>query len=330
MGDYGYLHLGRVIAYDAARNAYSLESVGLARTARWPPVPSCVPGLQPGDRVILAAKGSSRDDLVIVGKLGASFPQVGDIDGLLDTLTTLDSRLDAAEGDVLTLDARLDTAEGDLLTLDSRLGTAEADVISLDTRLDAAEAVESDLATRLYPIELNSFQRDLYGDVFSTLPREAATTAIPLVNGTIYVVRMFSRRAAAITALRAVTAVAGAGAGASCAIALYEGSAATALNQQRTGTIGLTTLGRVNHTLSSGYTTGNLTHLAVALLPLAYTTAPQLGGSAGVVHSTLINPSGTLHTAVSKAGQTVLPASINLNDGTWTATATSKPWIAAG
>lgn len=318
MGNYGYLHLGRVLSYDADRDAYSLESVGLARTARWPPVPSCVPGLQPGDRVVLAAKGASRDDLIIIAKVAATYPDIADIPGLV---TALDGKADDAE--VIALDGRLDTAEGSLVSLDGRLDTAEASLTELDTDLTATVA-------RVYNLELNPFRasRDLYTDVLSTMDREDAVNAIPLTNGTIYAVRVFGVPALTASTLRLATAVAGVGGTAT--IALYAGSATSSLAQVRSGSITLTTLGRVTHTMSSPYVSVAATHFVLAVLPLSYGTAPQLAGRSGVAHSSLINPSTALATSVTKAGQAVLPTSIDFTDGSWATGGTSKMWAALG
>lgn len=329
MGNYGYLHLGRVLSYDETRNAYSLESVGLARTSKWPATPSCVPGLQPGDRVILAAKGSSRDDLVIIGKVGAAFPDITDIDGLIAALA---AKADSADVLALTdaLGGRLDTAETSLVTLDGRLDAAEAAQVTFEGRLDGVDTTLDALTARLYKVELNPFRasRDLFTDALSTMDREDVVNAITLTNGTIYVTRLYGLPAITVSAIRMVTAVAGTvGTG---NIALYAGSATSALTQVRTGTIALTTLGRVTHTLSSAYAAAAETQFAVALLPLTYSTPPQIGGRSGIVHSSMINPSTALATSVTKAGQTVLPASIDLTDGSWTTGVTSKMWIALG
>lgn len=148
MADYGYLHLGRVLSRDTASGGYNLESVSLAHTAKWGPVPSCVPGLAKGDRVVLAATGTSRDNLVIIAKMGADFASIADIDGLLDALHSkadvvafddLVRRvgdLDASTGD---LGGRMTTAEGTLVTHTGQIGTLQAADVALDSRLDLLE-----------------------------------------------------------------------------------------------------------------------------------------------------------------------------------------------
>lgn len=601
MGNYGYLHLARVLSYDETRNAYSLQSVGLARTARWPPVPSCVPGLQPGDRVILAAKGTSRDDLVIIARLnqpgfdlagwlsgftaGFSAAQAyreptgiestlalvgitrlalpeadaatplqslgftvltgtdsvtgrafalaynetgtdrawgaylvdlsapltlmiqaphpvadantelmaldhwrrtpgsillvagahrlaggvqGDGYGLADVAHRVDSlfhlvaanyaalgvaavqwhgfadvsapgldhvvspgsgnvgagtlriaeslgwagftvgvgweppgsetgliALENAQGDDAVLkgaawthiensatvrqDADLRTAvvtavvsampgaaTGVPMLAEPASGQYPLDVGAVNTvgdspyaaranhrhaqredteeRLAAEEAATAAQALvntaqgvtntahdgRLYDLELNPYRadRDLYTDVVSTMSREDADGSITLVNGTIYLVRMYGRPASTLSAIRLATTVVGVGG--TTSVALFLGSSTGSLSRVRLSTLTLTTLGRVTYTFGSTYAAPAASHLVVALLPLNYTTAPQLAGRTGIGHSSLINPSAGLYTSVTKAGQSALPDSLDFTDGSWTSAVTSKPWVALG
>lgn len=133
MTDYGYVHQARVVGYDAIRDAYRLESVSLARGSLWESVPSCRPGLAVGDKVIVAALGTSRDNLIIVGKVGEDFPGIGDIPGLQAALNALTA------ADVV-LDGRLDTAESTLSSHTSSIAALVAADVALDGRLDTAEA----------------------------------------------------------------------------------------------------------------------------------------------------------------------------------------------
>lgn len=194
---------------------------------------------------------------------------------------------------------------------------------------DVVATLANDVEGRLQRLEQNPyrFDRDMYGDVISNMARHEAVNPITLVNGTIYATRLYGRCAVQLAALRMATAVAGVGG--TCAIALYDATTAP-LPQVRSGTINLATLGRVTHTLSSTYTTVRDTTLVIAILPTGYSTPPQLGGVTGVVHSTMLNPNAALAVAVTKAGQATLPASIDVGDGTWTITGTSKLWTAVG
>lgn len=149
MADYGYLHLGRITGLDAASGGYLLDSVGLASTKKWGPTPSCVPGLAKGDRVVLGATGTSRDNLIIIAKVGAEFASISDIDGLLDALH---SKADATAIDQLAnwstaLEARIDDLETGSGGLDTRVDALEAAGVvltaadvALDARLDVLES----------------------------------------------------------------------------------------------------------------------------------------------------------------------------------------------
>lgn len=111
-GNYGYAHSARVIGADAGTGGFYLESVALARTSKWGPVVSCVPGVEVGDRVVLISTGTSRDNLVIIGKMGDQFPEIPDIEGLQEALDALQDDIDlrALLTDPRFTDARTPTA----------------------------------------------------------------------------------------------------------------------------------------------------------------------------------------------------------------------------
>lgn len=106
MPAYGYAYVGRILNYDDARKGYYVESVALAPNSRWGPVPSCVPSLAKGDRVVMVSTGTSRDNLIIVAQVGADFPGIDSIPGLQAALDAKldDTQLDAASG-VAALDS---------------------------------------------------------------------------------------------------------------------------------------------------------------------------------------------------------------------------------
>jgi hypothetical protein len=154
MPDYGYLHRGEIVRYDATTNSYYLRSVSLARTQLWGPVASCVPGLVKGDRVILGASGTSRDDLIILGKIGAEGLDIGDVAGLLDALGDKASAVDlqsvADQLDALSasedmrydgLATRLDVAEATLGTLTTGLAAANSSITALAATVAANRRV---------------------------------------------------------------------------------------------------------------------------------------------------------------------------------------------
>jgi hypothetical protein len=334
---YGYLHLGRVVSFDEASGGYYLQSVGLARTSRWGPASSAVPGLLVNDRVVLGATGTSRDNLVIIAKVGATFPGIADIPGLAAALAGKadDSEITAILAELTSLDSRLDTAESTISdhtsTLSSHAGTLAthtSDLTSLDTRADALESSDAIHLTRITSLETSrTIDRDLFGDALGNMTRSNVQNSIALTNGTLYLMRLFARRSFLATAIRMVSAVAG-GAGGTGNIGLYTGPTVTALTLVRSGTINLAGIGRITHTLSSTYTISDGIHVVIGLLPLSYASAPQVGGRTGIVHSSMLNPANTLYTSVTKAGVASLPSTLDFTDGSWTATITSVPWVA--
>ncbi len=63
-----------------------------------------------------------------------------DADKKLDTaISTLDERLDIAEGDIVALDGRLDTAEASISSMSNNVNLLQGEVIGLDNRLTTAE-----------------------------------------------------------------------------------------------------------------------------------------------------------------------------------------------
>jgi hypothetical protein len=148
MGDYGYLHLGRVLKQDDATGGYMLESVGLASTSKWGPTPSCVPGLAKGDRVILGATGASRDNLVVIAKVGADFVGIDDIDGLVTALfnkadraqfETLAEFVDDLSGAIGAGGVRLDNLESAMTLVQGVNTSQESEITALTTRVTAVE-----------------------------------------------------------------------------------------------------------------------------------------------------------------------------------------------
>lgn len=341
---YGYLHSATVHSVDPDTGGVYLRPFVLNPTSRRGPVSTCVWGLQPGDRVVVASLGTTRDVILIVGRVGGQLPaNIPDLAELLagkaddSDVAALAADLAAVTADVAAVEGVVDGHTTTLAELDGRLDDAETTLGGHTTTLSSHTATLTTLAdlgtdheARLVRLEHNPIRedRDLYGDLLSTLPRNEATDAVVLTNGTIYLYRLAVRSLFACNQIRMATAVAGVGG--TAAVALYSGTVTTSLTQVRSGTISLATLGRVTHTLSSTFNTVAGGQAVVALLPLSYTTAPQLAGRTGVAHSSLINPSTSLAASVTKAGQTTLPASIDLTDGTWAQTGTSVAWTALG
>lgn len=322
---YGYLHRGLIVEFDATTGGYVVEIPTLAPTRRMGPYPSTVPNLTAGQRVVLASLGTSRDEMVIVGRVPGVAPSIGQIPGLQ---AALDAKADDTE--ITALDARLDTVEPLVSSHTSTLAAHTGELVSLDARLDVAEPAITTLTTRTTALETSSsvLDRDLYGDTYASLRRTEATNSISMANGTMYLTRVYARRAASVSVIRMCVSVAGVTG--TCSVGLYAGSGQSNDNFAlvRSGSIVLTAQGRVNHTLSSAYSIPDGTNLLVVLLPVSYTTAPQMAGRTGIAHWTMLNAaSNTIASATKTAG--TLPATINLTDGSWTInTITHMMWFA--
>lgn len=130
-GTYGALHRAVVLAVDA--NGVTVEISSLAPNAPWGPIPTAVPDLATGEAVVVAQISTSRDSLVVVGRIpgrASSIPEIPD-------LSTTIAALQAAD---ISLDGRLDTAEATLISHGTRLTTAEGTIISQGGRLTTAES----------------------------------------------------------------------------------------------------------------------------------------------------------------------------------------------
>lgn len=123
-GEYGICH--RALVREVGANGVIVEIPTLAPGAAWGPIPSVVPDLAEDEQVLVAQISTSRDTLVVVGRIPGRAPTIAEIVNLASTITTLQA-VDAA------LDTRLDTAEADIDAL-------QAADVSLDGRLDTLEA----------------------------------------------------------------------------------------------------------------------------------------------------------------------------------------------
>lgn len=124
--DYGATH--RAIVRSIVANGVVVEVPALAPNGAWGPIPTCVPNLAVGEAVLVTQISTSRDTLVVIGRVPGRTPTIAEIVNLATTIANLqaaDTALQAAitAGDN-ALDARLDTAEANLTTLNAHTHTA--------------------------------------------------------------------------------------------------------------------------------------------------------------------------------------------------------------
>jgi hypothetical protein len=331
MPDYGYLYLGRVLNQDSDSGGYHLESVGLARTSRWGPVPSCVPGLLRGDRVIMGAKGTSRDDLVILGRVGQTFPGVGDIDGLLDALADKARavELDSLERQVNALSATVDTTTA---SQDARDDAQDASI----TANTAAISANTTLLGDINPYSRGN-DREIYQDTVSSIPRWAGQTTVPLDNGMALYTRLVCRRDLPIRVLKMSYAKDLVPTAGTMNWKIYAGTNLAALPLLGPGYSGTLPLGgypgRADFFLAPAdqRTVPAGTSIVVGLCP----TGLAAGETAKVVCSNasptdqLLNEGNTVMTSAMSAAGSSLPTTLKFdNRADWATPGSAVAWIA--
>lgn len=353
MGDYGYLHTARVVGLDVASGGWFVESVALARDRRWGPVPSCVLGLQPGDKVVLAATGTTRDNLLILGALDPAYPDIGDIPGLTAALalkadqsaldavnTALDGRLDAVEALNTTQDGRLTSIESLNTTQNTRLDGIDTLNTTQNTRLTTAEGTitshTSTLSTHTSQITAlqtyaqvfrDAHEFDIYGDVISSFPRLQTANIRTLVGQAAYIWRTRMRLGVGFNRVRVIVNTAGTGAGSCTGTLLTSSTAAGPYTVAGTATNTLTATGVQDFVFAS---TANVAAGAYVVLLLwcnnSYTATPKIVAWTGAISVPgALNPTIVFGT---KTGQATAPTTVTITDGTWTAE-TAAWWIAA-
>ncbi len=135
----GLIHPGRVVAVELGGPLVVVPQIG--GTSSFGPLPTAVPDLAVGEIVLVTSLGTSRDQLVVLGRMTGRVPEVTEIPGLagqLDTLTavnaTQDNRLTAVETVNTTQDGRL----GNVEAVNATQGTA------ISTNTTAVAAVRAD------------------------------------------------------------------------------------------------------------------------------------------------------------------------------------------
>jgi hypothetical protein len=135
----GLIHPGRVVAVELGGPLVVVPQIGGASS--FGPLPSTVPDLAVGEIVLVTSLGTSRDQLVVLGRMTGRVPEVTEIPGLAEQLaaltahdTTQDGRLTAVEGKNTQQDGRL----GNVESVNATQGTA------ISTNTTAVTAVRAD------------------------------------------------------------------------------------------------------------------------------------------------------------------------------------------
>jgi uncharacterized Zn-binding protein involved in type VI secretion len=134
-GNYGTLH--RAIVRSITATGVTVEIPLLAPNASWGPIPTAVPNLAVGEAVICAQISTSRDTLVVLGRVPGRASTVGEIPTLSATIAALQATDAAAATSAAALTARVTTAEGNITAHGTRLTTDEANITTNTTAIAA-------------------------------------------------------------------------------------------------------------------------------------------------------------------------------------------------
>lgn len=358
---YGYAHRGSVVGPSELDGYWMVRCSAINPARPIGPYASTVPDLAVDDRVLLTQIGTTRDDLVITGKLPpepweAHLPiGIDDVTGLqtaldnratdaelaaaVSTLTTAngvqDGRLTAVEGVNTTQNGRLDAVEAMDTTQNGRLTSAEGRLTTAETNIGtntSGIAANTSAISALNAYSSGAEQRefDMFADVLSSFPRHFIANTRLLSNTGGYFVRTRIRKAASVAFMRVFVTVAGVG-GTTTAV-LYRSTTATGpYTQIATGTHALTAAGEAAITLgATALAAGD--YLIMAVRPLGYSTAPSLGMLANNIRNSAtvnaMNPgSGGRYAWVTKSIAGAMPSPIDIQDGTWTLDI--SPWWVA-
>lgn len=361
---YGYAHRGSVVGPSELDGYWMVRCSAINPARPIGPYASTVPDLAIDDRVLLTQIGTSRDDLVITGKLpavpwDANLPiDIADVTGLqvaLDARAT-DAELAALAGTVSTQGGLITGVQGVNTTQNGRLTALEAADITLaaadsalaaadaalDGRLDIVEPLvtangvaitalqAADTAFATYSVMNDQRETDMFADVVSSFPRHFIANTRLLANTGGYFVRTRIRKAQSVAFMRVFVTVAGTGAGTTTAI-LYRSTTPTGTYTQiASGTNALATTGEAAFTIGSvALAAGD--YLVMHIRPLGYTAAPSIGMLQNNVRidatKNAMNPGVGRYAWVTKSIAGTPPTTIDIQDGTYTLDI--SPWWVA-
>lgn len=166
----GYVYPGRVVKIDPGGPLVVVPM--LAAQVPWGPLESAVADLQVGDRVIVTSLGTTRDQLIIIGRLPGRASSIGEIPDLTERLDDIDAHDAAQDGRLTTVEGRATTVEGRATSLEGRTTAVEGVNTTQNTRLTATEGVANGAASGL-----TTLRSDTAGKVTAKGDLLAATAA---------------------------------------------------------------------------------------------------------------------------------------------------------
>jgi hypothetical protein len=128
--EHGYIHRGTVLALDGAAHYVEVPVLGIGLSLG--PMLSAVPGLVPGDAVLVSQIGVQRDVLAITSRVPGRFPDQSEIPGLAAIIAGLQDDIADLSASGTTADARLDA-------LEATVGAHTTELASHETRIAGLE-----------------------------------------------------------------------------------------------------------------------------------------------------------------------------------------------
>lgn len=92
------------------------------------PIPTCVPNLAVGEAVLVANISTSRDTLVVIGRVPGRADTMSEIPNLINTITALQAADSSAASRLTSAEGRLTSAEGRLTTDESNIATNTSNI----------------------------------------------------------------------------------------------------------------------------------------------------------------------------------------------------------
>lgn len=349
---YGYAHRGSITGESELDGYWFVRCSAINPARPVGPYAATVPGLTVGDRVLLTQIGTTRDDLVITGKLppdplDSILPiDIGDVTGLQ---TALDDKaaaadLTALQGDLASFQASTSLNFGAVTgkndEQDGRLTAVETDngdqwdqmaafsgsLAALDGRLDTVEPTVSSHTTELAALQTwmnQAYDWDNYGDLLSPLHRREATNFMTLAVGSAYFTKMRAHTDVSVGRIRYALNNTGAGPG-SITGGLYTASTSGGPFNLIKSTVATaaTAINLYSVAWSDASTVAiprGTWVMAALFCATGYTQSPRLATQQNAAGATqLLHPNPAAVVVGSKSGLAGLPATISPNDGTWT------------
>jgi hypothetical protein len=345
---YGTMHRGRIVRPDIVLDNYFVTISSAAPGRVIGPIQSAVRNLEPGDAVLLASIGTTRDDYVIVGRLPAFEPPALEIDDITGLQAALDDRAtdaelqaaqDANNFNFLVVNSVNDAQDDRLDDLDDSVAALTAADTALDGRLDVVEPLvtangaaitalqASDTAFATYSAHNAQHPVDAYGDQFYSFFREFCLNQRTLTNNGAFVFRTRARRALNVSFLRVMVVTTGTGAGSTTGF-LYKGASQHGTyTLAASGAAALASLNEQNITLgSTPIAAGDW--LLFGVRATGYTTFPKIATMLNAVQGNVANPSAARAAYLSRTTVGAMPATIDTSDGSWIFSDATPTWFA--